>query len=141
MSGANLSGANLDSAILTKANLSRANLSEANLSKAILKKSTLSWAILTKANLYRAEFERSSCSASVLIQPQNYEGIFLDKKTNFKYAICDNRDFIYHVSRFTEAIPTIVNNKRELRSKLKENGIDEPMIESILEISDLPETN
>jgi uncharacterized protein YjbI with pentapeptide repeats len=129
--GANLFGANLFGANLFGANLSGANLALAHLTRAKL----------TKANLYRAEFERSSCSASVLIQPQNYEGIFLDKKTNFKYAICDNRDFIYHVSRFTEAIPTIVNNKRELRSKLKENGIDEPMIESILEISDLPETN
>ena len=29
-------------------------------------------------------------------------------------------DFIYHVSRFTEAIPTIVNNKTELRLKLNE---------------------
>jgi hypothetical protein len=49
-------------------------------------------------------------------------------------------EFIHYVSRFTEAIPTIVNNKRELKLKLKE-WVNEQKVESILKISYLPEAN
>jgi hypothetical protein len=114
-----LQWADLWGAKLSDANLSDANLSDANLSG---------------ANLSGANFEWVNCSKSILIQPQNYESIVLNEKTNFKNAICDKVDLIYQISRFAEAIPTIVNNKYELRLKLKENEIDERMVESILNL-------
>jgi hypothetical protein len=104
-----LSGANLSGANLSGANLSKADLSEANI------------------------------SSSVVIELQNYESMKLTEKTNFEHAISNKIDFIYYTSRFTENIPEIVNNKKELKSKLEKRGLNKEHIKSILRISNLPE--
>ena len=63
----------------------------------------------------------------------------LNTKSNFKDAICDNVDLIYYISKFTlpENIPNIVNDKKELKLKLWRMIFEE--VESILEISKLPD--
>src|SRR5215469_16820630 len=111
--GANLLGANLLGANLSGADLSGADLSGANISSSIL----------------------------IGIEPQNYDSMTLNTKSNFKDAICDNVDFIYYISKSTlpENIPNIVNDKNELKIKLERLGFQEQKVESILEISKLPD--
>jgi len=145
LSKANLSEANLSEANLSGASLSSANLSEANLSEANLSEANLSEANLSEANLSSANLSGADISSSILIgiKPQNYESMTmrLNTKSNFKYAIFDNADFVYYVSKFIlpENIPNIMNNKKELKLKLERRIFDKQRIESILEISKLPE--
>jgi uncharacterized protein YjbI with pentapeptide repeats len=108
-----LSGANLSGADLSRADLSGADLSGANISSSIL----------------------------IGIEPQNYESMTLNTKSNFEHAICDNVDFIYYISKFTlpENIPNLVNDKKELKLKLGRMIFDKQKLESILEISKLPD--
>ena len=140
---ANLSGADLSGANLSRANLSSANLSGANLSRANLSSANLSRANLIEANLSRAILSGADISSSILIgiESQNYESMTLNTKSNFKDAISDNVDFIYYISKFTlpENIPNIVNDKKELKLKLERMGFQKQKLESILEISKLPE--
>ena len=101
LSQADLSGALLSGALLSGANLSGAKLLMTNLSGAKLLMTNLSGANI-------------SHSVLISIEPQNYESMRLNTKTNFEYAICDNVDFIYYISMFTslENIPNIVNDKK-----------------------------
>jgi hypothetical protein len=84
-------------------------------------------------------------SSSILIgiEPQNYQSMILNTKSNFKDAICDNVDFIYYISKFTlpENIPNIVNDKKELKRKLilGRRIFNNKELESILEVSKLPD--
>ena len=128
-----LSGADLRGADLSHANLSDADLSHANLSQGDLSEAILSGADLSEANI--------SSSILIGIEPQNYESMRLNTKSNFKDAICDNVDFIYYISKFTlpEKIPNIVNDKKELKLKLERIGFQKQKVESILEISKLPD--
>jgi uncharacterized protein YjbI with pentapeptide repeats len=141
LSDANLSNANLSEADLSGADLSGANLLYADLSDANLSEADLSGADLSGADLSRANLSEARISSSILIgiEPQNYESMRLNTKSNFKDAICDNVDFIYYISNFTENIPNIVNDKKELKLKLERKGFQKQEIESISEISKLPD--
>jgi uncharacterized protein YjbI with pentapeptide repeats len=158
LAGANLSGANLTDANLTVANLAWANLEETNLSRATLIGTYLPMAFLSRTNLSNASLIDANLSGaylstanlsgtifwnSFIIAPQEYESIKLNKKTDFKNAICDSMDFLYHVSKFTlpEHIPTIINNRKELMARLEKTMLyDEKQdLESVLKISKLPE--
>lgn len=63
----------------------------------------------------------------------------LNKETNFGHAICDNVNFLYYTSIFTEHIPSIVNDKKELKLKLEKQIFNKQKLQSILEMSNLPE--
>jgi hypothetical protein len=121
LSGVNLSGSDTN---LSGAVLSRAKLSEAN----------LSWANLSRANLSGADI-----STSIIIEPQNYEEIKLNEKTNFENAISDNIYFIYHASEYTKNISNMVKNKKELKSKLEKMLFNKQELEFVLKASKLPE--
>jgi hypothetical protein len=141
LSGANLSEANLWEAELPGADLSGAELPGANLLAANLSKANLTGANLTGAFLSGANLSEAYISSSILIgiEPQDYESMTLNTKSNFKDAVCDNVDFIYYISNFTlpENIPNIVNDKKELKLKLERLGFQKQKVESILEISTL----
>ena len=144
LSLANLSDANLLRADLSNANLSNANLLRADLSLANLSNANLSRANLSNANLSNANLSGANISYSILIgiEPQNYESMKVDTNSNFENAICDYVQFIYYISKFIlpENLPNIVNNKKELKLKLEERRLfDKQTLESILEISKLPE--
>ena len=144
LSGANLSQANLSGAILSKANLSYAsslgaNMSDTDLSGAILSEANLSGVILLRAILDQANLSQADFSNSIIIEPQKYELTHLYQKTNFKDAISDIMEFIYHTSKFTESIPNFVNNKKELKKILEQMQLSKQDLEYILEASNLPE--
>jgi uncharacterized protein YjbI with pentapeptide repeats len=139
LSHADLSGANLSKAKLSYTNLFGANLSKATLSGATLSHADLSGAILSHADLSGAILSGANVSSSILIGIQNYRSMMLNQESNFGQAICDNVDFLYDMSRFTENIPNIVNNKKELKLKLERQISDKQKLGSILEISNLPE--
>ena len=113
--------------------MSGTRLSEANLPKADLSETDLSETDLSGANI--------SSSILIGIEPQNYESITHNSKSNFEHAICDNIDFIYYISKFAlpENIPNIVNDKKEVKLKLGRIIFDKQKLESILEISKLPD--
>ena len=149
LTGANLSYANLSYAKLMGADLSRANLSYAkllgaNLSYAKLPEVNLSFATLIGADLMATRLVNANLSNSIIIS-QQYELLELNEKTNFANAISDNYNLIYYISNFTENIPALINNKKELKTKLeqrqlgKQERFSKEYIESILNISNLPE--
>lgn len=78
---------------------------------------------------------------AILVEPQNYESIKIEDKSNFENAICDRMDFIYRVSKsvLPESIPKIVKNKKELKSILGRRIIDKQRLDSMLNMSRLPE--
>jgi len=127
LSGADLSGADLSGADLSGAKLSRADLSGADLSGA-----DLSGADLSGANV--------SFSILVGIESENYESVTVDTESDFRDAVCDNVDFIYCISRdiLSENIPNIVSNKKDLKLILERKVFNKQKLESILEISKLP---
>ncbi|HYA85272.1 MAG TPA: pentapeptide repeat-containing protein [Candidatus Bathyarchaeia archaeon] len=112
------------------------DLSEASFSGADLYQANLYGAILSGANL-RGAYSR--CSVLIGIEPQNYESMALNTESNFEGAFCHNVDFIYYISLSTlpENIPNIVNDKKELKSKLMRMGFEKQKLESILEVSKL----
>jgi uncharacterized protein YjbI with pentapeptide repeats len=146
LSMANLSGANLSRAELFESNLSGTNLYNANLSGANLSMANLSGANLSRADLSGTNLYKSNLSGAILpysiligIEPENYKAVILNTKSNFERAICDNADFIYCIGEFTENIPRIMNNKKELKSELERRVFDKQKLQSILEISKLTE--
>ena len=154
LSGANLTGANLSYANLSYAKLMAANLTGANLSYAKLLGTNLSYAKLPEVNLSFATLIGADLMATLLVNAnlsnsiiisQQYELLELNEKTNFANAISDNSNLIYYISNFTENIPALINNKKELKMKLeqrqfgKQERFSKEYIESILSISNLPE--
>ena len=139
LSGADLRYANLSGA---DSDLSNANLSNANLSGADsdLSNANLSNANLSGADLSEAKLSGANLTNSVIISSQNYESLKLNEKTNFADAITNDTKFIYCIGKFSENIPEIVNNRKDLKSKLKLRTIfNEEQVEEILINSGLPE--
>ena len=99
-----------------------------------LHRANLSFANLSQVDLSEAEF-----SYSIIIEPQSYELTHLYEKTNFKDAVSDIIQFIYHTSKFTETIPNFANNKKELKRILEKMVLNKQDLEYILGASDLPE--
>jgi hypothetical protein len=94
----------------------------------------LSGAILSETN-----FINTNLSNSIIISSQYYESLKLNEKTNFVNAITNDTNFIYYISNFTENIPEIVDNKKELKLKLEQKILNKEYREFVLRISNLPE--
>ncbi len=130
---ANLSGTNLSEANLEWANLPGANLSGSNLHGA-----NLSGARLVDTNLSETDLSNANLSNSIIINIQNYETSIINDKTNFSNAISNDSNLRYYISQFTEHIPEIVNNKKELELKMRRRYPKE-YINNISNIANLPE--
>jgi uncharacterized protein YjbI with pentapeptide repeats len=159
--GANLSGINLSHADFTRTNLFRANLSNANVSAAILShanlssanlssaglfRANLSCANLTRTNLFRANLSRANLSAanlsstyisgadlslSVIIGVKHYEGLICGN-SNFDGAIIDDQTLANYLSENAINVPTAVEDKKELGTRLRKAGYNEGYIEKLL---------
>jgi uncharacterized protein YjbI with pentapeptide repeats len=140
LSGTNLSGTNLENIMLLRTDLSDADLFRANLSSSHLIGANLSGANLSVTTLFRTDLKRANLSDSIIIHPINYNSLIIDEKTDFNNGIIDNGNFIDYIFEFTKNIPEKVKDKKELKTKLKENlRISEKYIERLLKISQLPD--
>jgi Pentapeptide repeats (8 copies) len=149
LSQADLSHANLSYASLVNTNLSAANLSQADLSHANLSGANLPYANLSHTVLIETDLQSTNLIKTLIIDPLYYKSSFLYRDNDFKTilngesvftnAVTDDTVFIFHIGIFTEYIPEIVNNKKELKLKLEELSYTKDYIESALLFSNLPE--
>ena len=146
LSGADLEGANLQGADMTGANLSGANLSSARLLQTDLLASDMSNAILSNVNTSVSESEfisqdinfhadmsfailkgvdisQADLSYVIIVdQRGGFENVKADKKTNLSNAIITDYKFILYLQKYTENVPKVIKNKKELGDRL--NAID-----------------
>lgn len=61
-----------------------------------------------------------------------YQKLILDENTKFNDAIIDDPNFIDHISKQIKYVQQKIEDKKELKIKLKEKGISDEDIENLL---------
>lgn len=61
-----------------------------------------------------------------------YQKLILDENTKFNDAIIDDPNFIDHLSEQIKYVQQKIEDKKELKIKLKEKGISDEDIENLL---------
>lgn len=61
-----------------------------------------------------------------------YQKLILDENTKFNDAIIDDPNFIDHISEQIKYVQQKIEDKKELKIKLKEKGISDEDIENLL---------
>ena len=138
LSNVDLHDAYLEGADLGSADLENANLRYANLRYANLWRANLNDADLRSAQLKGTDLKGADLNGAIIIAPQNYLNLTLDKETNFSNSIIDDYDFIDYISKSTKNVPEKLKNKEELKLKLEQRGLPNSQIEFILTVSNLP---
>jgi hypothetical protein len=110
-----------------------------DLSSAKLLGTNLSHANLFGTNLSHADLSLANLSKSIIINSL-FNNVRISDITNFSNAVIDEPQFIDYISKFTTNIPPVINNKNELKLKLKELiKDDDNFINNLLMLSKLPE--
>ena len=135
--GANLTGANLTGADLTGADLRTANLAGAGLSRANLSDSNLSAADFRGADLTGADLTGSDLSKAVLMNIKFYDRLKL-QNTMIDDAIIDDSKILGETNSLKN-VPAVIQNKRELKSRLEKQELPKERVDYLLSISNLPE--
>lgn len=77
---------------------------------------------------------------TVMTDIKSYEGIKLNKETDFLGSLIDDPNFIKILqNNACKNIPNVIKNKKELREKLKKNSINKDVTDYMVGISQLPE--
>jgi GTPase SAR1 family protein len=154
--GANLRGANLEGADLGNADFYGADFYGANLRRSDLYDTTLRDTDLREADLYGADLRSAKIigadleginlrgaglmNSIIIIGSKSFNKLFLDNYTKFDNAIIDDSKFIEYIKRYTPYLPQEkIENKKQLKEKLKELSMDDSFIHLILNVSKLPE--
>jgi len=80
---------------------------------------------------------RANLSYSIIINSKTDYNLEVNEKTNFIDAIIDDPKFIDYIKKFSNKIPKKIENKRELKIKLEERGVNRVFIIHLLASSKL----